>query len=401
MKNNQKLKLTYTFLIIIFLILSLYFTYQTYLKYNTNYNITINNIITTIKEKYPNITEEEIIKILNNENITLKDNLKSYSIDIKKEASIKSNTKILSISLLTISLIIITLSITIITINYINNKKQLKKLKEIERDIRKINKGNYELDMSTYKENDFSILKSEIYKTMVSLKEATINLDNDKLKLKTSLEDISHQLKTPLTSIMLSLDNLGYDKITKEEYKRFLEIIKHNTENMNFLIHSLLKLSMFDTNTVIFNNEENSLIDIIKSSIKDTENLIDLKNITLITNFPNEDLSLLCDKHWQKEAITNILKNAVEHAKEKVYITIHKNKMFYEIDISNDGDKIASEDLPNIFKRFYKGKNNTKESVGIGLSLAKEIVSKNDGTIEVTTTDNLTTFKIKYWFFNY
>ena len=316
MKNNQKLKLTYTFLIIIFLILSLYFTYQTYLKYNTNYNITINNIITTIKEKYPNITEEEIIKILNNENITLKDNLKSYSIDIKKEASIKSNTKILSISLLTISLIIITLSITIITINYINNKKQLKKLKEIERDIRKINKGNYELDMSTYKENDFSILKSEIYKTMVSLKEATINLDNDKLKLKTSLEDISHQLKTPLTSIMLSLDNLGYDKITKEEYKRFLEIIKRNTENMNFLIHSLLKLSMFDTNTVIFNNEENPLIDIIKSSIKDTENLIYLKNITLITNFLNEDLSLLCDKHWQKEAITNILINAVEHAKE-------------------------------------------------------------------------------------
>ena len=95
------------------------------------------------------------------------------------------------------------------------------------------------------------------------------------------------------------------------------------------------------------------------------------------------------------------MKNAVEHAKEKVYITIHKNKMFYEIDISNDGDKIASEDLPNIFKRFYKGKNNTKESVGIGLSLAKEIVSKNDGTIEVTTTDNLTTFKIKYWLFNY
>ena len=129
MKNNQKLKLTYTFLIIIFLILSLYFTYHTYLKYNTNYNITINNIITIIKEKYPNITEEEIIKELNNENITLKDNLKSYSIDIKKEASIKSNTKILSISLLTISLIIITLSITIITINYINNKKQLKKLK--------------------------------------------------------------------------------------------------------------------------------------------------------------------------------------------------------------------------------------------------------------------------------
>ena len=260
---------------------------------------------------------------------------------------------------------------------------ELLKLKEIERDIQKINKGNYELDMSTYKENDFSILKSEIYKTMVSLKEATINLDNDKLKLKTSLEDISHQLKTPLTSIMLSLDNLGYDKITKEEYKRFLEIIKHNTENMNFLIHSLLKLSMFDTNTVIFNNEENSLIDIIKSSIKDTENLIDLKDITLITNFPNEDISLLCDKHWQKEAITNILKNAVEHAKEKVYITIHKNKMFYEIDISNDGDKIASEDLPNIFKRFYKGKNNTKESVGIGLSLAKEIVSINVDRLNV------------------
>ena len=401
MKNNQKLKLTYLFLIITFLILSLYFTYQAYLKYNTNYNITINNIITTIKEKYPNTTEEEIINVLNGENITLKDNLKSYSIDIKKEAAIKSNTKILSISLLTISLIIITLSIAIITINYIYNKKQLKKLKEIESDIKKINKGNYELDITTYKENDFSILKSEIYKTMVSLKEATINLDADKLKLKTSLEDISHQLKTPLTSIMLSIDNLGYDKITEEEYKKFLEIIKRNTENMNFLIHSLLKLSMFDTNTVIFNNEENSLIDIIKSSIKDTENLMDLKDITLITNFPDENLTLLCDKYWQKEAITNILKNAIEHAKRKVYITIHKNNMFYEIDISNDGDKITSEDLPNIFKRFYKGKNNTKESVGIGLSLAKEIVSKNDGTIEVTTTDNLTTFKIKYWVFNY
>ena len=401
MKNNQKLKLTYLFLIITFLILSLYFTYQAYLKYNTNYNITINNIITTIKEKYPNTTEEEIINVLNGENITLKDNLKSYSIDIKKEAAIKSNTKILSISLLTISLIIITLSIAIITINYIYNKKQLKKLKEIESDIKKINKGNYELDITTYKENDFSILKSEIYKTMVSLKEATINLDADKLKLKTSHEDISHQLKTPLTSIMLSIDNLGYDKITEEEYKKFLEIIKRNTENMNFLIHSLLKLSMFDTNTVIFNNEENSLIDIIKSSIKDTENLMDLKDITLITNFPDENLTLLCDKYWQKEAITNILKNAIEHAKRKVYITIHKNNMFYEIDISNDGDKITSEDLPNIFKRFYKGKNNTKESVGIGLSLAKEIVSKNDGTIEVTTTDNLTTFKIKYWVFNY
>ena len=395
MKNKTIKKYILSLIILLILNISLIFIlnryeYKTYTK---NYNDKINSIISSIKDKYPDIEESDIIEIINSEENS-EDILSKYGINSIK-LNDKVNNKITIISLI----IIITFDSLIILIFYLYDKNKSKKIKEITKMISKINNRQFDIDINDFNEGELSILKNEISKTTIMLRQVADNSVKDKLNLKDSLGDISHQLKTPLTSITIMIDNiLDNPDMDEKTRKKFLINIKREILNINFLVMSLLKLSKFDANVVKFNKESVYLKDIINESIKNVSMIKELKNITIKVS-GDDNIKLLCDFKWQIESITNILKNSIEHTSEygTVEVNYSENKLYTRILIKDNGKGIDSDDLPHIFDRFYKGKNGSNDSFGIGLSLSKTIIEKEGGSITVKSTPNIgTIFTIKY-----
>lgn len=395
MKNKTIKKYILSLIILLIFNVSLIFILNRYeyKMYAKNYNDKINSIISNIKNKYPNIEESDIIEIINNEEDS-EDILSKYGIDsITKNDKVNNKIRIISL------IIIITFDSLIILIFYLYDKNKSKKIKEITKMISKINNRQFDIDINDFNEGELSILKNEISKTTIMLRQVADNSVKDKLNLKDSLGDISHQLKTPLTSITIMIDNiLDSPDMNEKTRKKFLINIKREILNINFLVMSLLKLSKFDANVVKFNKESVYLKDIIIESIKNVSMIKELKNITIKVS-GDDNIKLLCDFKWQVESITNILKNSIEHTSEygTVEVNYSENKLYTRILIKDNGKGINSDDLPHIFDRFYKGKNGSDDSFGIGLSLSKTIIEKEGGSITAKSTPNIgTIFTIKY-----
>lgn len=395
MKNKTIKKYILSLIILLIFNVSLIFILNRYeyKMYTKNYNDKINSIISNIKNRYPNIEESDIIEIINNEEDS-EDILSNYGIDsITKNDKVNNMIRIISL------IIIITFDSLIILIFYLYDKNKSKKIKEITKMISKINNRQFDIDINDFNEGELSILKNEISKTTIMLRQVADNSVKDKLNLKDSLGDISHQLKTPLTSITIMIDNiLDNPDMNEKTRKKFLINIKREILNINFLVMSLLKLSKFDANVVKFNKESVYLKDIIIESIKNVSMIKELKNITIKVS-GDDNIKLLCDFKWQVESITNILKNSIEHTSEygTVEVNYSENKLYTRILIKDNGKGIDSGDLPHIFDRFYKGENGSDDSFGIGLSLSKTIIEKEGGSITVKSTPNIgTIFTIKY-----
>ena len=403
MKNKVKLKQYFITTIIISICLFVLFLALNIYEYNTyttNFNNKIGSIINLVKNKYPELTDEEILEILNDTKNDSNDFFAKYGIDINNNNSAllvneKSYHTFMVFNLLFLLLAIS--SLLLVFIRY-NNKKE-KDIKDIIKCIEQINKRNYELQIDSMSEDELSILKTEIYKTTIMLKEAADNSNKGRLKLKQSLEDISHQLKTPITSILIMLDNIIEDpNMDPAVRNEFIIDIKRNVANISFLVQALLKLSKFDSNTVHFIKKENELEDIAKESIKNVASLCDLRNIKIDLDIKNSS-KIVCDFKWQIEAITNILKNSIEHSNDNntIIINVDSNNVYSMIEIRDFGKGISEKDMPHIFERFYKGENSTSDSVGIGLALAKTIVEQDNGTISVDSDEKGTKFSIKYF----
>lgn len=402
MKNKLRLKqyitstlIVFICLFVMFLILNIY-EYKTYTK---NFNNKISAIVTLVKDKYPEITDKEIIEIINSNKQSDDSFFLKYGIDIDNKAVLLENDKSYhTFLIINMSFLIITIaSLCILYFRY--NYKRKNDIKDIIKYIEQINRRNYELEIDTISEDELSILKNEIYKTAVMLKEAALNSNKDKLNLKKSLEDISHQLKTPLTSILVLLDNLIDEPDMDSSIRNdFIIDIKRNVININFLVQALLKLSKFDANTVHFIKKENDLEMIVKEAIKNVSTLCDLRNINIKLN-TLEDAKVECDAKWQIEAVTNIIKNAIEHSKDNssIIINIDNNRVYSKIEVIDFGDGISKRDIKHIFERFYKGENATSNSIGIGLALAKTIIEEDKGTIAVESNESNTKFTIKYF----
>lgn len=400
MKNNTKFAI-FSSIIISLLFLSLFIisNYHFRQQYQTTNNLLLSSLINKIKTTYPELSEIEIIEVLNNPDLTEEDLFKKYGINIQNESlSIKQQNLNNQYFLFTIISILI-YSLTIILIIIIYNKKEKAKINKITNYLKELNNHQYSLAIEDNQEEDLSLLKNEIYKTAITLNEQTLLLKKDKESLKDSLSDISHQLKTPLTSINLMIDTLRHqDNLSSTERRELLNNIHRKITNTNFLVHSLLKLSKFDANTIEFNRQNNSLSKILKEVLDNLSTLSDLKDIKINIK-GSKDISLYCDYKWEVEALTNIIKNCIEHSNNssKIDITYQKNDIFTKIIIQDNGCGISKKDLPHIFDRFYKAQNSSKDSIGIGLSLAKTIIEKDNGYITVESELNKgTTFIIKY-----
>lgn len=379
---------------ILFILIFIIINKKEYNNYTLEYNKKINSLAKTIQEKYPQITHQQIIEIIKTEK---EDSLKQYGIDITEQSIIEKNdNEYKKIEIIKILILIIFITIT----NYIylkyNNKKD-KKISELTKLVDNINHRKYKIEIDE-DEDELSILKHEIYKTTLMLREQADNSLKDKKELKKSLDDISHQLKTPLTAILINIDNITDNpNISNEKKEGFIKEIKRETYNIKSLVETLLKLSKFDVNTIEFNNKDIYLDELINKSIQKVSALADLKNIKINNNSTKEIIN--CDSKWQIEAISNIIKNGIEHSQEnsKIDIITEKNNIYTKIEITNYGDKIDAKDQKHIFERFYKGKNSKEDSIGIGLSLAKTIIEKNNGKITINSNDEKTTFTIKYF----
>lgn len=402
MKNKIELKkmcITSCIVIIIFLITFSILIYKQYKTYTYNFNQKIAGIIDDVLEKYPDIEKREIVEILNSSDKTNNEILREYAIELDKDSVILENNtdfqKFIIIDINTLILFILILSIIFFKYNHSESKK----INEITKYIEEINRGNYKLNIEENTEDELSILKNELYKITIMLKEVAENSQKDKTTLKDSLSDISHQIKTPITSILIMLDNILSDENMPEDIKKdFIKDIKREIINIKFLVESILKLSKIDSNSIKFIKKEVFIKDIINEAVKNVSMLSELKNIEIIV-LGDDSIKTICDLKWQVEAITNILKNCIEHSYEnrKIYINYNQNNMYTELKIEDNGTGIDAKDLPHIFERFYKGKNSSSDSVGIGLALSKSIIESNNGYIQVDSKLNKgTTFIIKY-----
>ena len=380
------------------------------------YNESVYELIGVIKENYPDISDEEIISMLNGkDNNTYleigKELAQKYGITendsaIVKLEEAKSNTIIYS------SAVIGILNLAIVVIWLVSRIIQKRKIDGITKYIREINNKNYELKIKENAEDELSNLRNELYKITLMLKEEAENSKKDKKFLAKSLSDISHQIKTPLTSISIMLDEIKDDENMDDETKqRFIFEISRQVEQISFLTIALLKLSKLDSGTVEFEKSKYKLDELVQNAIKNLEIPLEIKNIQVETNFEkvNENkeeinnevaTEIIGDYRWTLEAVTNIIKNCIEHSKEhtKLYIQIRVTNVYTELIIRDEGEGIDDKDLKHIFERFYKGKNSSENSFGIGLALSKTILEKQNASISCSSTLHKgTTFKIYFY----
>ncbi|MEG1630142.1 MAG: HAMP domain-containing sensor histidine kinase, partial [Erysipelotrichaceae bacterium] len=254
------------------------------------------------------------------------------------------------------------------------------------------------LDLLGNEEGVLSILSNDIYKVTVMLKENNLILKEDKEKLGNDLADISHQLKTPLTSMSMMCDLLSQEELGEEQRIKFLKNIRSQLQRIDWLVTSLLKMSKLQIGTVHFLKESMNAFDLLDKASESLLLMLDLKDQTLIVN--GDQAYLNVDRNWTSEALLNILKNCVEHTQDGGFITcnVMDTPMYIQIKISDTGSGIASVDLPHIFERFYRGKNSSSDSVGIGLAMSYEIITSQQGTLWVESKEQQgTTFTIRFF----
>lgn len=370
-------------------------SYIDYYKYSKVINDFVDSVITEVSSKYPNVNEEEIIKIVNGSNRSSSILRKYGFTDSDINYLSKMNDSFYKNIVINLMLFVFFEGVCI-SVYVIDKKKRCKEINDITNYLKRINDGIYDLEIIDNIEGDLSILKNEIYTTTVSLKSLYAKENEERIKIKDNLANISHQLKTPLTSILLMIDTLLEEKVSKEKQVEYLNDIRMQIENINFLIIAMLKLSRFDANVVVFEKREIVVKDLLFNVLKNVDILRELKNINIHVSGKN-DVTFVGDYKWETEAITNLLKNGIEYSKDggDIYVNYKDNGIYISIDIIDCGDGISNEDMKHIFERFYK-KNNNSNNFGIGLSLAKEIIERDNGTIRVSS-NNGTKFSIRYY----
>lgn len=391
--------LVVVFVNLVFLVVFWCFNSMALNSIRENNNLIISSIISKVKNSDLDVTDEEIVAILNDPDLSEDEELKRYGIDIKKmDISLRGNKLYRHLvwgNVVIIFLFLVVEVLVLFVFAYVKGRK-IDRLTEY---LREINRKNYNLDIMENSEDDYSVLKNEIYKTSVLLNEQNLLLEQDKESLKEALENISHQLKTPLTSMSLVLENLeDLDFQDKKSKDKMISDLKKKVHHINFFIQELLKLSKFDAHAILLKNDYYKVRDIIDSSYENVAVLLELKNMRLNIE-GKKDVKLFCDFKWQVEAISNILKNCIEYSPDGsvIDISFSASDVMVKIAIKDYGKGMNKKDLKNVFTRFYKGENSSSTSVGIGMSLAQAIILKNNGSIYVDSSlGKGTSFVIKY-----
>ena len=252
-------------------------------------------------------------------------------------------------------------------------------------DIDHILRNDDTISFDDYKEGELSVLSAEIHKMTIRLREQNSELQSEKLFAKEALEDISHQLRTPLTSVMMILGLMRSSGLTEKERMEYLRDLYELLARMKWLIETMLSISRIDAHAVKFGNDMISCRELIEKSVEMVLVMAELKGVEIITDIDGKPV-FIGDLHYTSEAIVNLLKNAIEHTPEggKVTITAKGCNISSNIVIADTGDGIPENELPHIFERFYRSSEYTKNGYGIGLAFAKKVISAQDGSLKAS-----------------
>ena len=391
------LNLIYFFIIIIIGLFLSFYSFNLYKK-----NLIRNNsiLVGNILKNHPELEEEVINElILNSDTYDYgTEILNKYGLDDPKYLDyLKVNNELKQNIILTNVLFIIILFILIFITYLIFIKNQYRKINKIDKYMNKILNNDYSLDIRDYVEGDISTLKNDIYKMTIKLKEQTELSIKDKKYLEETLADISHQIKTPLTSMYVINDILSDNDLDKKSQIEFLNKNRNQLERIEWLVTTLLKISRLDSGMVTLKRDNINIEDLINKTIEPIKIMAEIKNISIKTDIETSNFYL--DFNWTLEALTNILKNACEHTNNNgsIKIEVTENPLYLNIKIIDNGVGISESDKKHIFDRFYKGKTN-KDSIGIGLNMAKKIINLQNGEIEcISKINEGTTFDIKFY----
>ena len=279
------------------------------------------------------------------------------------------------------------LSLLLMLVFCISTYKRYQRISSLADDIDQVLHGDSSIDFDSYSEGELSILHSEIYKMTVRLREQQQKLLSDKEYLADSLADISHQIRTPLTSINLLVERLSASGLTDECRHQLANELYELLGRIDWLITTLLKISKLDAGTVQFNKETVSLEMLINKSCAPLLIPIELRGQELIIRAEGDFYG---DSAWTSEAVGNIVKNCMEHTPDggRIEINAVETALYSEIVIKDNGTGISPEDLPHIFERFYKGKDSDGKSFGIGLALSRMIIAGQKGTVKAENRKN-------------
>lgn len=362
----------------------------------------IAGVMTLLAEQYPEVEESEWIRVLNTdggqetgegEELLRKYGILSGDMPVAEAQSLQIRTQVIG------NLIWLLAGAGILCSILLYQKRRDAKIKELTDYIWQIERGIYQIPFEENEEEELSSLKNELYKITVMLREAAERSGKQKRALADSVSDISHQLKTPLTSCLVLLDNMAESEHMSEETRaRFITEITGQLTNVSWLIQVLLKLSRLDAGVVELKEEEIRLEELLKQAVERIQLLAEWKQITLRMQ-GDLQAKLSGDSYWLCEALVNLIKNAIEHSpeQEEILLCVEENQVYIGLSIQDHGCGITPEDQKHIFERFYRSATAKEDSVGIGLALAKEIIQRENGTITVESElGEGTTFRIKF-----
>lgn len=416
-KNKQAVKsllLTGVVLVVGVVVYMSWISWYTH-KYKNIENTYIRCIMENVISQYPDFDMEEVAIILNKSYSELESSTTSEEFDsILRKNGITDNTfyikdmsDIRNVNIIVSTLIIGVMSVLFIICFYIYLRRRKNAIVQLQDYMDKISRGNYELEINDNSEDELSSLKNSLYKIMVYMKEQADSARIKKVMLAQSVSDISHQLKTPLTSTQILLDNLNDNP--DMEYatrKKFIYEALNQVNGMSWMIVTMLKLSRIDAGVVEFNNETISINKIIEEAVGNLEVIAEIKNVNIEKYIDNHnenklnksDIYINGDYNWNREALQNIIKNAIEHSNDKgtVKINITDNDVYTAVYITNRGDKLSEQRQKQIFERYYSEAKYEDNSMGIGLPLAKAVIEKQGGYISVESDDEETVFIVKY-----
>lgn len=416
-KNKQAVKsllLTGVVLVVGVVVYMSWISWYTH-KYKNMENTYIRCIMENVINQYPDLDMEEIAIILNKSYSELESSTTSEEFDsILRKNGITDNTfyikdmsDIRNVNIIVSTSIIGVMSVLFIICFCMYLRRRKKDIFELQDYMDKISRGNYELEINDNSEDELSSLKNSLYKIMVYMKEQADSARIKKVMLAQSVSDISHQLKTPLTSTQVLLDNLNDNPdMDYSTRKKFIYEALNQVNGMSWMIVSMLKLSRIDAGVVEFNNENISINKIIEEAVGNLEVIAEIKNVNIEKNIDNRnedelnksDIYIKGDYNWNREALQNIIKNAIEHSRHKgtVKINITDNDVYTAVYITNRGEKLSDKQQKQIFERYYSEAKYEDNSMGIGLPLAKAVIEKQGGYISVESDDEETVFIVKY-----
>ena len=280
------------------------------------------------------------------------------------------------------AILFLLLALVLAAVHYYFSIKRYQQIAQLSLSLDKVLHGNA-IQIDDQYEGEISILSDEISKMIIKLNEQTELLQKDKVRLTNAITDIFHQMRTPLTSINLSLTVLNDEHLSNDKALYYRRDIKKQLEKLQWLIETLLKMSKIDAKTAIFHRREMLAKDILTKAIEPFAIPMELKEQKCVLNCSNE--KMFVDEQWTMEAFSNLIKNAMEHTPDggTIQLNVSENPLYTEVIVQDNGEGIPEEDIPYMFERFYKGKNAKPESVGIGLAFARMIITAQNGTISV------------------